>query len=326
MHFPMADIQATSKAVVILQQTDLDHQTVPLEDGDDGSSSLSEIEDRPGNEEPGRLQLKHMATSEGEDTEAETERLEESPQKVREHGNVLLSSPSRVQMGGSTVRKDKRFLDEDAMNHERQLDTSLLIPRGTQVDNINYNSIDQTSDVSSLGDSAEELSKITSPTRLSGKKRKRSSQSLDESDQDNTAKALKRVSAHLASELIASSNQAGLDVPTTLIEAVYPDHVTGGNRLSGVDDAETDARGLHIPKVEANKKGKRKGKKVKDEAAATGLLKDAAPAVGENHGDIGFDVDVGESNGEDMDMGDAEGGEVDATVRNEDERMLFLPT
>ena len=53
---------------------------------DDRSSSLSELGDRGGIEHSSR------AASEANDTEAETERLEDSPQKQRKQRNVVLSS------------------------------------------------------------------------------------------------------------------------------------------------------------------------------------------------------------------------------------------
>lgn len=53
---------------------------------DDRSSSLSELGDRMGPEHDSR------AGSEANDTEAETERLESSPQKLRRQRNVVLTS------------------------------------------------------------------------------------------------------------------------------------------------------------------------------------------------------------------------------------------
>lgn len=53
---------------------------------DDRSSSLSELGDRAG-----MVHSPHTG-SEANDTEAETERLEDSPQKQRRHQDVLLTS------------------------------------------------------------------------------------------------------------------------------------------------------------------------------------------------------------------------------------------
>ena len=62
---------------------------VPQADVDDRSSSLSELGERAGHEEGENLS---HGDSEVNDTEAETERLEESPQKQRELHNVVLAS------------------------------------------------------------------------------------------------------------------------------------------------------------------------------------------------------------------------------------------
>ena len=57
---------------------------------DDRSSSLSELGDRAGLEHYSR------AGSEANDTEAETERLENSPQKQRRQRNVVLTSTNGI--------------------------------------------------------------------------------------------------------------------------------------------------------------------------------------------------------------------------------------
>lgn len=65
--------------------TGIDGEKVEAAD-DDRSSSLSELGDRAGIEHSSR------AGSEANDTEAETERLEDSPQKQRRQRDVLLTS------------------------------------------------------------------------------------------------------------------------------------------------------------------------------------------------------------------------------------------
>ena len=61
----------------------------PQADVDDRSSSLSELGERAGNEE---VDNGSHGDSEPNDTEAETERLEDSPQKQRELHDVVLAS------------------------------------------------------------------------------------------------------------------------------------------------------------------------------------------------------------------------------------------
>ena len=60
----------------------------PIDEGEDRSSSLSELEERGGRDD---LDNDFERVSDAIDTEAETERLEDSPQKVRKHQNVVLT-------------------------------------------------------------------------------------------------------------------------------------------------------------------------------------------------------------------------------------------
>ena len=65
----------------------------PQANADDGSSSLSELGERVGHDEA------HVASrddSEANDTEAETERLEDSPHKQRKSHNVVLTSTNGI--------------------------------------------------------------------------------------------------------------------------------------------------------------------------------------------------------------------------------------
>jgi len=70
-------------------------------DADARSSSLSDIEDSGANERSRSIQMGNALDA--GDTEAETERLEESPQKARIHHNVVLSASGAGQQNGSTV-------------------------------------------------------------------------------------------------------------------------------------------------------------------------------------------------------------------------------
>ena len=60
---------------------------------DERSSSLSEIGDRPDHEEQ---EYSVQEYGDANDTEAETERLEDSPHKQRKYQNVILTSANRV--------------------------------------------------------------------------------------------------------------------------------------------------------------------------------------------------------------------------------------
>ena len=73
---------------------------------DDRSSSLSELGDRAGLEHYSR------AGSEANDTEAETERLERSPQKQRSQRNVVLTSTNGI-YGDQKSQSVARILPEN---------------------------------------------------------------------------------------------------------------------------------------------------------------------------------------------------------------------
>lgn len=73
---------------------------------DDRSSSLSELGDRAGLEHYSR------AVSEANDTEAETERLEDSPQKQRRQRNVVLTAINGI-YGDQQNQSVARILPEN---------------------------------------------------------------------------------------------------------------------------------------------------------------------------------------------------------------------
>ncbi len=70
-----------------------DHAEAPHQIEDDRSSSLSEIGERADHDEAGN---QFYDGSEANDTEAETERLEDSPQKSRNYKDVVLTSTSSL--------------------------------------------------------------------------------------------------------------------------------------------------------------------------------------------------------------------------------------
>lgn len=92
-----------------------------MNDVDACSSSLSEIDDSAANERSGSIQMEEA--SDAGDTEAETERLEESPHKARTHQNVVLSASSVGQQNGSTTVSQSVLLTTEPTSG-----TSLLVP------------------------------------------------------------------------------------------------------------------------------------------------------------------------------------------------------
>lgn len=89
----MSPLSVASQLVLDVEQSvtngDARPQEQPMNERDDRSSSLSDLGDRGGNDGPDN---ELGEGSDVNDTEAETERLEDSPQKMRKHQNVVLTS------------------------------------------------------------------------------------------------------------------------------------------------------------------------------------------------------------------------------------------
>ena len=137
----------------------------PLSEPDDRSSGLSDIDDRPATEGTDGALERSSQLSEDEDTEAETERLEESPDKLRKHKQVLLSATGLASDRLSTPTKK---LDELAPGDD-------LVP-GIDIEvreDLNSDQLYPTSPMSSLEESADERSREETPTSSSSRKRKR---------------------------------------------------------------------------------------------------------------------------------------------------------
>ena len=87
---PLPPMRAQSTA----EPSDADH--------DGRSSSLSDIGDHDVNEEVETIPAANGGDVEANDTEAETERLEDTPLKRRKHQNVVLTSENRFYSSGAS--------------------------------------------------------------------------------------------------------------------------------------------------------------------------------------------------------------------------------
>ena len=169
-------------------------------DGDDRSSSLSDIEGRPGHESPDDNHNPSGQEVEGDDTDAETERLEESPHKLRKHQNVVLSFSKKDSLRASEplyTRNEGKTLPQPKVSN------------GTNAGTTKFNEIqfDQTSDTSSLGESITENSRPVSPAIKAGKKRKRSIQDESGSEQGGKTVSLIEAATNLASHVHRDAEQ-----------------------------------------------------------------------------------------------------------------------
>ena len=139
-----------------------------VNDESDLSSSLSEIDDNNDSEGEADVESTNelsppqaFGDEEEEDTEAETERLEESPDKLRKQKKVLLSADNEVTSINTILLKQVSSMAHEDKDQEEGGNTSLLdIPT-------------MASPISSPVSSANEASSPTSQLSTSSKKRKR---------------------------------------------------------------------------------------------------------------------------------------------------------
>ena len=139
-----------------------------VNDDSDRSSSLSEIDDNNDSEAEADVESTNelspsqaFGDEEEDDTEAETERLEESPDKTRKQKKVLLSADNEVTSTNVTVLKQvSSAAHEDKDQEEGENISHLDIPT-------------MASPISSPVSSANEASSPASPLSTSSKKRKR---------------------------------------------------------------------------------------------------------------------------------------------------------
>ncbi|KAL9069800.1 MAG: hypothetical protein Q9161_005259 [Pseudevernia consocians] len=278
-----------------MSSADFEHAT-DLEDGDrlqteedDRSSSLSE----PGIEHSSR------AASEANDTEAETERLEDSPQKQRKHQDVFLTS-TNGSYGDHQKQSVARTLPE-------KFASPGLGPEGER--------LEQTSGISSLEDSGEESGKDLSPTLPLPMKRKRSSFEEDcASDQDTmcepSAKAMKLFDSNSAEASAKLDTEIPPDIPVVDCDL----SVTADTAVSPSNE-EQPRKPQALPK-QKHKKGKRKGKRTSNDEPANA---ENAGSGAESTVDHGGNAEAMYSNEEDAQMENmAEGVEAENPVKLEE--------
>lgn len=275
-------------------------------DQDDGSSSLSEPEERPIAEDIETGNRRSSDSEEG-DTEAETERLEESPQKRRKQKHVILSSSkaiagkiaaTAVAVGGAG-RISKSALHVDPSLEE------ISVPVSGDLDD----AMNQISDISSFADSADDASRVLSPTTISRPKRKRSS-TTPELDQDPSTKPAKKMAIHHVNSII---DQQGTNGEEPALEGVNVVHDLV------LKDSQAAERFLH-PATYSMRRGRRSNKTEFAEKKLEDVFPNASLAVGSADPPESEAVDAAESIEEEADMDDArQSAEADVAARSDEE-------
>lgn len=281
---------------------DVDISLDPL--GDDGrSSSLSEIEDVSDNEpSDDELPQPERSVPEEADSEAETERLEDSPNNHRLHPNIKLTGASRFESSPSKLAQSTTY-DEMEEDEENELtDTPSKTRRSSKT-----NGASEKIETPVLDDDAESLHSLAD---MAGKKRKRplANEAVDTEMGDDEEPLRKRRGSVGADE---TQDEAGADPLTTREETEeVGQHDTSGKEtpLDEVQDSAVPAIATRGVKRGA-KKGKRKGRRARD---------------------TDEDLENGAENMEDQLQEDEEAGDMaddandaDAAAKSEEERKLF---
>lgn len=304
----------------LMSNADLENVT-GLEDGeklqaeeDDRSSSLSELGDRAGMGHSSR------AGSEANDTEAETERLENSPQKQRRHQDVVLTSTNGA-YGDHQSQPVAHTLPAniDSSGQSSAESSSLELTDRASGLGSEGERLEQTSDISSLEDSGEESGKDPSPTRSILTKRKRSRfEEESASDQDTmrepSTKAVKLFDNNAAGVTAELDTELASNVP-----AVECDLKVIADTAMSPSNEEQPRKPQAIPK-QKHKRGKRKGKRVPNNESANA---ENAGSGADSTGEQGGNAEAMYSNEEDGQMENmAEGVEAENPVKMEERKRI----
>ena len=282
----------------------LDGHLVTGSDGDDRSSSLSDIEERPGNELLENNDIGSPQEPEAEDTEAETERWEESPQKIRKRKHVILSSSKRHDSKSTTrlVRLGSGVKDKTL------LQVGLPSASGPRDESLELDQVDQMSEISSLGDSATEISRPASPVKQ-GIKRKRLTRDLVGSDMDITAESLKKVAAHLEKHVSHGANS--LDVAGDRIEEY---------ELSDAEATRATSQSLRAAKAKSDKRLTQTERNVNTVTAGVVGQPEETLSPSNTMMEDADAADAAISNGDDAEIEGNHGAAANLAARTEEER------
>jgi len=317
---PGFDENSSSNNNINVDTVQIGAETGPEFERDHRSSSLSDIEDRPIAGSAAQSHFKSSPLPEEDDTEAETERLEESPQKLRKHQNVVFSAT--VNSSGAIVAAGYHRSNGTAEVFELDAATVKKAP-DTKNNGPEDEALDQTSEISSLEDSAEENSRSVSPTSVSGRKRKRSGHGTVMESDGFKVTSLKRAAVGLESNI--ANDNVRLEppelAPPTMKDRKLEDRVDGDDELSA--EGEEEPNSLLLPVTYTRKKASRSGKKKGENGLENGGSRLVSPGLEDVDANDANDAE--ESAAEDVEMEDIlPGMEAEAAMRNEEEGMLFL--
>jgi hypothetical protein len=325
-------LQAARESASLDELSDVDVDV----DGDDGSSSLSDIEDKdPEQDEDaeGSEELSNISDEEN-DSEAETERLEESPNKFRPQQDVVLSSHGNNQIYN---RSPSKLHNQIIPNHQDDEDDDDPLSE----DDISINESPESAKSSphdepgpptaptSLEDSSGDNKKMLSVIEADTRKRKRSIMAGSGLDEDLGEPLRKRTGS-----VMTPADEYAIEDEINPDEEVDTSNPISGN-ISGdeggaaqEDDPReeveepiaNDENAAETPDILVSPKKRGRKKKKPFENGVDGQDEDPE-AIADESAVNGDDED---RNGEE-DNADNEGDdEAEAALKNEEEREFSL--
>lgn len=298
----------------------------------DGSSSLSDIEDKDGEQEDEDRDGSELSNdSEEHDSEAETERLENSPHQQRQQKNVVLNSRNDTHTYERSPSKlNKQFNAEDVEDEDEDEDEPLseadISVNGSPKSLAHEDAEDlPTTAPTSLEDSTVEIKK-SQISEIENRKRKRSIMGEPGRDDDSDAPLRKRTGSIMTpgDEFAVDDDiqhDEEVDTSNPMSGNITADEALEGHDEEGQDDHEdegaTQDDTIETAEIQVSprKRGRKKRKGItngiQDHEDTPETPADDDTAVnGEDEG----------RNGEE-DNADAEGDdEAEAALRNEEER------
>lgn len=194
--------QAADAILQAARDTSLDELS-DVEVDPDGSSSLSEIEDKDGDQEDDAEVSDELSniSDEENDSEAETERLEDSPHKFRQQKDVVLSSKNNNQAYEHSPSKLHKQIIADGQDDDDEdilSDDDLSVEESPKSSPHDEPGPEPVTTATSLEESSREDSNKLSVVDTDTRKRKRSIMAGSGLDEDNEEPLRKRTGSIMA--------------------------------------------------------------------------------------------------------------------------------
>lgn len=282
---------------------------------DDRSSSLSEIDDVSENESSEEEDLQPERPLAENDSEAETERIEDSPHHIRSRKDILVTagrfenSPSKL---AQSTTFDNLEEDEDPDAEETPSKSRHASRNEAMTGDVDDDGVDDDDDEDEDDDALEmeDTENLPPPLEITNKKRKRLADDLTADIGVDGPLRKRRPSVKSDAEEdaeIAIDNVLSREETEEVSKPIDASH-DGTPAADDILDAEST---VPATRGRRGKKGKRKGRKAKDADEETETMADTGEAAADDA--LLDDEEAGEVEDE------GEDAEVDATAKSEEE-------